>query len=127
MRGEVEKGYNGWSNYETRCVALWIDNTEGAQREWDRRAQELLDSPGDPHGWLERGVFTRQQVATTELEDEIKASIEEMAPDLGASMFSDLLSAALSSVSWREIAEHYIDGKEPTDTAAEDAEEETPA
>jgi hypothetical protein len=24
-----EQGYNGWSNYETWNVALWIDNDEG--------------------------------------------------------------------------------------------------
>ncbi len=29
-----EKGYNGWSNYETWNVKLWMDNDEGSYNYW---------------------------------------------------------------------------------------------
>jgi len=32
-----------------------------------------------------------------------------MVPDLGASLASDLLGAALSEVNWREIAESWLE------------------
>jgi hypothetical protein len=71
-----DAGYNGWTNYETWNVALWLDNEQGTYslvREWA---------------------------------DEIR--VDDMAPDLGASMFADLLGAALSAVDWAEIAENIL-------------------
>ena len=37
---EDEKGYNGWKNYETWLVALWIDNEQSSYS----YARELRDS-----------------------------------------------------------------------------------
>jgi len=79
--------YNGWTNYETWNVALWIDNEEGTYSERCDLAERATDS--------------------YRLAQDIKAWINEMAPDLGASLFSDLLSAALSEVNWEEIAENW--------------------
>ncbi len=96
-----ERKYNGWANYETWNVALWIDNEPGSYEERCRMARRAA-SPADLAGYL-------------------KAWVEEMAPDLGASMFSDLLSAALSEVDWYEIATAWYD------EAHEDDEEEANA
>ncbi|MEA1957571.1 MAG: hypothetical protein U9N01_04370 [Euryarchaeota archaeon] len=40
--------------------------------------------------------------------DAIKGTIEEMAPDLEASVFSDLLTSAMGEVDWYELAESYL-------------------
>jgi hypothetical protein len=84
-----EKGYNGWKNYETWDVALWIGNDS----ETDLLAQDMARDAG----------------SVGELAESLKQWQQEEMPDLGASVWSDLLSAALSEVDWYEIAEHYFD------------------
>lgn len=39
--------YNGWTNYETWAVNLWIDNDGGTER-WTERASEILAQPWEP-------------------------------------------------------------------------------
>ena len=73
--------YQGYANYQTWNVALWIANDEGAYNFW----QEQKDADNLPQllqNW-----------------------VEEMAPELPASMFSDILGHALGSVDWHEVAE----------------------
>jgi hypothetical protein len=85
-----KKTYNGWSNYETWNVALWIDNEPGTYEERRRLSRMARDK--------------------NELAESIKTWVrDEMAPDLGASMFADLLGAALSEVDWYELAENWWD------------------
>ena len=99
-----EEGYNGWSNYETWNVALWIDNDEGSYNYWWERSREILESD------LSDDFAPRERKAVWLLADEIKATIEDMSPLASeASLYSDLLGAALSEVDWREIAEHYLE------------------
>lgn len=38
-----DKKYNGWTNYETWNVALWLDNEEGSYNYWRETAQEIYD------------------------------------------------------------------------------------
>jgi len=39
----------------------------------------------------------------------LKEEITDAAPDLGASVYSDLLQAAMDSVDWQEIADNLIE------------------
>jgi hypothetical protein len=94
--------YNGWTNYETWNVALWLDNNEGDQNYWNETAQEVYDAAEAEKS------FTRDEQATLDLMHRLQEEIEEAQPDLGASMWADLLGAAMSEVNWYEIAEHYI-------------------
>ena len=91
-----EKSYNGWTNYETWCVNLWIGNEQGSEEQ----ARELALDAVKRHG---------KEDAPWHLADELKSWIKDEAPDLGASLYADMLGAALSEVDWQEIAEGYLD------------------
>ena len=116
----TEERYNGWTNYETWNVALWLGNEQDSDRYWREEAQ-------DAYRCAEANkTFTRRERAAFDLAERLKEDIAvENQPELGASMYSDLLSAAISEVNWCEIAEHYIDDeadqidKEEIEEAAE--------
>jgi hypothetical protein len=99
----TKKTYNGWTNYETWAVTLWMDNDEGAQDYWRDRAQEALkeakENPSD--------TFTPAEDAALALMNEIKDQHEEAQPEV-TGVFADLINAAMSEVNWHEIAEHYV-------------------
>jgi hypothetical protein len=100
------KEYNGWTNYETWAVNLWLDNEQGSHYYWRSAARNAIRrAQVEPVP----SYLTAQEYAWMKLADELKESITDSAPDLGASMFSDLLSAALSEVDWREIAIAMLD------------------
>ena len=109
----TEKTYNGWTNYETWNVVLWIDNEEGSYRYWRDTVREICEDSDEKDDAI-CSVSKR-------LEDEIK----EGAPELQGT-YSDLLSAALSEVNWYEIAENWVDEEWPNieEARKEESEEE---
>jgi hypothetical protein len=94
--------YNGWTNYETWNAKLWMDNDEGSYHDWNERAQAMYDAAEASNS------FSRDEQAALDLADDLKACHEEQMPELPASFWSDILSAALSEVNWYEIAESLI-------------------
>lgn len=80
--------YNGWTNYETWCVNLWLDNNEYTQG----LVYEMANSD----------EYDNHRVAS--LEEMVEEWREEW-KESGSSMFDDLLGAALGSVNWYEIIE----------------------
>ena len=89
-------GYNGWSNYETWIVKLWMDNSGDADYWADANAARCpLWSDADVYG----------------LARDIKVAHEDAVPDdLDAvGWAADLLGAAMSAVNWEEIARHILD------------------
>ena len=108
--------YNGWKNYETWNVALWIGNEQGSERESRQMAQDAWDNA------VADRTFTREERAVLDLADSLETWIEEQNPLASdASVWSDLLSAALSEVDWQEWAENLL---EDVDTDDEDEDEE---
>lgn len=97
--------YNGWKNYETWVVALWIDNDYGCYRLRQEMAEEAWQDAEKRRGYKSQ---TREDSAKCLLAARLKDWVEEMVPELGASMFSDLLTAALGEVDWYEIAENWL-------------------
>lgn len=101
---ENKEKYNGWTNYETWNVKLWIDNDQGSYNHWRENAKECLDNAqASEH-------FTKEEQAVLDLMDILKDQYEEMNPLAdNADTYTDLLNAALSEVNWHEIAKSIIE------------------
>jgi hypothetical protein len=101
--------YNGWTNYETWLVNLWMDNEQGSQEYFRETAREIYECPHNPY----RAHMTRAADAGLAFADWLKAYHEENRPEMPTcGVYHDLLSGALSEVNWNEIARHYIEAIE---------------
>ena len=80
--------YNGYENYQTWAVALWLDN--------DESTSELISD------------IIKRARSDYDAADQLRDLIEEMNPLADqASMFTDILSSALSNVNYIEIIESH--------------------
>ncbi len=89
----TDKTYNGWSNYETWLVNLWLNNDQkvyDALSEDARCADTMYDAKNVIKNWVEN-------------------ELEQFLEGREAGMFVDLLRGALSEVNWYEIARHMRD------------------
>jgi hypothetical protein len=120
--------YNGWTNYPTWCVNLWLDNDEYSQAE----SHELVvraykkgmaaaktfvysrDWPVDTHQAYARSIAT----------DALKEYVEELLNDERADLGSDLQSWALGQVDWREIVTNWLTDDLDNDEEATDDEDD---
>ncbi len=112
-----DDGYNGWKNYETWAVGMYLDgNYDGAgtyytATETVRAAIEDMEHPTSD-------VWTVEQSRRYAVADALKDMVEEYTnpsmidddhpdPNLHP-LVSDLFGAALSSVDWNELADAWI-------------------
>lgn len=102
------KTYNGWTNYETWVTALWLDNDAGSSAHWTEQARECWEA-APRSKQVREWEFTQHDAATIDLAERLKSEIHDLNPVGDASLFADLMNAALSEVDWREIAAHYVD------------------
>ena len=104
MKRDEKPTYNGWSNYETWAVNLWISNEEGSYRYWTDRTRELIAECAD--GDADRSALSR-------LARELEEAVHEECAIPKANLASDLMNAALGEVDWCEIARSWIDDETP--------------
>jgi hypothetical protein len=97
-----DKGYNGWTNYETWNLALWIGNEQGSYNYWRERSEEAFRNA------TAEKSFTRRERAALDLADVLKSETEENTPTV-TGFYADVLNAAISDVNWYEITTHWID------------------
>lgn len=104
--------YNGWKNYETWNVKLWIDNEQGSYEYWNEIAREVWEESETREPEYEGQ--TRAQGFLYDFSQRMKEEFETAKDDileqqkLTCSTWADLLGAALSEVDWYEIAESYL-------------------
>ncbi len=104
----TDKTYNGWTNYETWAIALWLDNDEQSQGYWREQASFLVSESGlAAHRPRTVASFTDAEVASYALAEQLKENHEQALPEIQG-FASDLLNAAMSEVNWHEIAKAFV-------------------
>jgi hypothetical protein len=101
--------HNGWTNYETWAVHLWLTNEEGTYNYWREQAAFLKSDKGIAIHASRNEFLNRDRIPPYYLAEQLKEEITEQAPLATASVYSDLLGAALSEVNWNEIAEAFLE------------------
>ncbi len=88
--------YNGWANYETWVVKLWMDNEQPTYDYWrDIASGYILLGDADSK---------RTGPLAERLKDDYQANLP-----IVEGVWSDLLQSALSEVDWYEIADSILD------------------
>ena len=121
----MDTKYNGWANYETWCVALWLNNEEASYRYWrDAARQAVTDAPDASQ--VKNGVWSVSEASRHLLAEQLRETILDSDKLKDPSFFTDLLRAAIDAVDWQEIAVDFLEGFLPevvqaTPTAITDA------
>ena len=93
--------YNGWANYETWVVHLWVTNDPDTMA-------EAMGYIGKNRGW----------VAAHALRCFVEDWQDAILPDAGASLFVDLIRLALDMVEWQEVSDAIIEANDEATDAS---------
>lgn len=103
-----EKNCNGYKNYETWAVSLWLNNDEPSYRYWRKAAKEERRQ-AVVCSQVREGIWAADRAAVYRLSDRIKEEVIEAAPELRSCVYADLMGAAFDSVDWHEVAESFLE------------------
>lgn len=110
--------YNGYSNYETWAVQLWIDNTESKSAYWRRLAEEIYNHQAEEPALGGLGM-TKIDDAIYLLADRLRNSynngMEKVLNDANVTgtVWADLLNASVCAVNFGEIAKNLMESVIP--------------
>jgi len=109
-----EKQYNGWTNYETWAVNLWLSNDEGSWTYWRQVACEHIEAHREDRQVLD-GIYSPREAVAYALADTLKDELKDGEANPlaeGGSMYADLLRASLEEVNWQEVAEALLEDQD---------------
>lgn len=92
--------YQGWANYETWCVHLWLSNEQEPYYEFRDLAENYVNRP------YELGQEIKNRV---EEETETALAAVQTKMDAYSGMISDIFHANLSVVDWEEIGKAFLE------------------
>lgn len=87
-----------FSEYATKLVNLWLENTEKTYIYYRKRAAELLEDENND-----------EETAAEMLADEIRANLEAKSPAGSENLYADLIAAALSEVDFIDVANGFLE------------------
>jgi hypothetical protein len=95
-----DKTYNGWTNYETWNLALWMDNDQGL---YSMRCEAAEDIAKDNEDRSDANVALADWLKQLVEDEQILGALPE------SGFLADMINAALSEINYYEIAEHWLD------------------
>jgi len=104
--------YNGWSNYETWNVNLWLNNEQASQELWEDRARRIraeVTKAKEPWVTAEQEHEEALWRLAEQLVEHYDKEVDSWIGDKPFGCFTDMLLASLREVNWREIAEHLLE------------------
>lgn len=115
--------YNGYSNYETWAVQLWIDNTESSSAYWRRLAEEVYNHQAEEPVLGGLGM-TKTDDAIYLLADKLRESYNHQMEsvlseaNVNGTVWADLLNASVCAVNFGEIAKNLMESVVPAPVEA---------
>jgi hypothetical protein len=116
----MSEQHEGWTNYPTWAVNLWISNSSSLYRYWLNEASDTYHSALAPI--LEREDMLAGKdatnaeaygVAVNSLADQLEYDLTAAARGRLESFSTDILEWAMAQVNWREIAEAWLEDYAP--------------
>ena len=97
--------YNGYANYETWLVSVWIDNDQRHIDHWVDVAKHHYNIAEDSKH------FTKREEAIISFSGDMAECYGDRVPDSDdiGGLWTDLIRAALGSVDWHELAGKYME------------------
>ena len=103
----TDSTYNGWTNYETWAVGMWLDGNYSGEGTY-RSTIEIVENAA----WEGGMNHQRSHVA-----DALKSWVRGENETEDASLAADLLGAAFDTVNWYELADAWIENVNEQATA----------
>lgn len=89
-----------------RCTCS-CGNDQGSQSYWREEAEQHAQEATECEA-VENAIWTESEAARFNLADQLKDEVTDASPEMEASLYTDLLRAALDEVNWQEIADNIL-------------------
>ena len=102
----TDNTYNGWTNWETWIVNVWMDNDQKLYEYYGNVAREEVSKD--------------KKSATYILSIALREQFDEWTPEIEG-LYLDLLNGAMREINWHEIAGHLVERVEEEKNYAQQA------